>query len=299
MFQSFMIVIVPLILGYMVVLKQTKHIHWINVCTSKMVYIILFLMGISLSHLDNFAENIQNIGRYSIVVLACVSIANLLALWGLDKKVKHNTQQQGQKLSKLSLILESLQLMLVIAAGFVLGLFVSPDVIDIDMVSESALVLLLVFIGCQLRNSGMTLREILLNTWGMKIALVVIISSWIGGIVASLILGISIPNALALASGFGWYSLSGILITDGISPVYGGAAFMIDLGRELIAILIIPSLIRRHPSSAIGYGGATSMDFTLPMIQKSGGNSYVPLAIVSGFILSLSAPLCISLFLAL
>jgi len=156
----------------------------------------------------------------------------------------------------------------------------------------------LLLIGCQLRNSGMTLREILLNTWGMKIAVVVILSSWLGGAVAALLLNLPLTNGLALASGFGWYSLSGILITDGLSPVYGGAAFIIDLSRELIAILIIPSLIRRHPSAAIGYGGATSMDFTLPMIQKSGGNEYVPLAIVSGFILSLSAPLFISLFLA-
>jgi uncharacterized membrane protein YbjE (DUF340 family) len=299
MYSGFLIVIVPLVLGYFVALKQSRHIHWVNVCTSKMVYVILFLMGISLSHLDNLAQNIQNIGLYSFTVLCCVSVANLVALWGLDKRLNHVTQGQGPSLSKWSLVLESLQLILVIAAGFALGLFISPALFDVDTVSESALVLLLLLIGCQLRNSGMTLREILLNTWGMKIAVVVILSSWLGGAVAALLLNVPLTNGLALASGFGWYSLSGILITDGLSPVYGGAAFIIDLSRELIAILIIPSLIRRHPSTAIGYGGATSMDFTLPMIQKSGGNEYVPLAIVSGFILSLSAPLFISLFLAL
>lgn len=299
MLQSFMIIIIPLMLGYCVTIKSSKYIHWLNVATSKMVYIILFFMGISLAHLDNFAQNIQNIGLYSFTVLACVSGANLFALWAVDKHVQHASQQQGESLTKLSLILESLQLILVIAAGFIVGLFVSAEMIDIDTVSELALVLLLLLIGCQLRNSGMTLRQILLNSWGMKIALAVILSSWIGGVIASLLLGIPLNNGLALASGFGWYSLSGILITDGISPVYGGAAFIIDLGRELIAILIIPSLIRRHPSTAIGYGGATSMDFTLPMIQKAGGNEYVPLAIVSGFILSLSAPLFISLFVAL
>lgn len=299
MLQSFMIIIIPLMLGYCVTIKSAKYMHWLNVATSKMVYIILFFMGISLAHLDNFAQNIQNIGLYSVTVLACVSGANLLALWAVDKQVQHASQQQGESLTKLSLILESLQLILVIAAGFIIGLFVSAEMLDIDTVSEMALVVLLLFIGCQLRNSGMTMREILLNSWGMKIAAAVIVSSWVGGVIASLLLGIPLNNGLALASGFGWYSLSGILITDGISPVYGGAAFIIDLGRELIAILIIPALIRRHPSTAIGYGGATSMDFTLPMIQKAGGNEYVPLAIVSGFILSLSAPLFISLFVAL
>lgn len=299
MYQGFIIVIVPLILGYCIALNKPKLIHWVNVATSKMVYVILFFMGISLAHLDNFTQNIQNIGRYSAVVLACVSIMNLLALWALDKKISHQGQQQGQTLSKLALILESFQLMIVIAAGFLVGFFLPPEMIDIDAVSEMALIMLLLLIGCQLRNSGMSLREILLNRWGMCIAAVVILSSWVGGVLAAMLLDIPASYGLSLASGFGWYSLSGILITDGISPVFGGAAFIIDLGRELIAILIIPSLIRRHPSTAIGYGGATSMDFTLPMIQKSGGNEFVPLAIVSGFILSLSAPLFISFFLAL
>jgi len=299
MYSGFLIVIVPLVLGYLVELKQTRHIHWINVCTNKMIYVILFLMGVSLSHLDNFAQNIQNIGLYSFTVLSCVSIANLIALWGLDKRLTKKIAGEGKSLSKWYLILESLQLILVIVAGFILGLFIPSEMINIDAFSEGALVLLLLFIGCQLRNSGMPLREIFLNTWGIKIAVVVMLSSWAGGLVAALFLEIPLTNGLALASGFGWYSLSGILLTDGLSPVYGGAAFIIDLGRELVAILIIPSLIRLYPSAAIGYAGATAMDFTLPMIQKSGGNGYVPLAIVSGFILSLSSPLFISLFLTL
>ena len=299
MYSGFLIVIIPLVLGYLVALKQQKYIHWVNVATSKMVYVILFLMGISLSHLDNLAQNFQNIGLYSFTVWACVSAANLLALWGLDKRLSKTVAGEGESLSKWHLILESVQLIFVIAAGFISGLFISPELIDIDTISEGALVLLLLFIGCQLRNSGMQLREILLNSWGIKIALVMMTSSWIGGLVAALLLDIPLSNGLARASGFGWYSLSGILITDGLSPVFGGAAFIIDLGRELVAILIIPSLIRLYPSTAIGYAGATAMDFTLPMIQKSGGNGYVPLAIVSGFILSLSSPLFISLFLVL
>ncbi|WP_075477482.1 lysine exporter LysO family protein [Moritella viscosa] len=299
MYSGFFIVIVPLVLGYLVELKQTRHIHWINVCTNKMIYVILFLMGISLSHLDNFAQNIQNIGLYSFTVLSCVSIANLITLWGLDKRLTKTIVGEGESLSKWHLILESIQLIFVIAGGFISGLFIPSEMINIDIISEGALVLLLLFIGCQLRNSGMQLREILLNTWGIKIAIVMILSSWVGGLAAALLLDIPLTNGLALASGFGWYSLSGILITDGLSPVFGGAAFIIDLGRELLAILIISSLIRLYPSTAIGYAGATAMDFTLPMIQKSGGNGYVPLAIVSGFILSLSSPLFISLFLAL
>ncbi|MEI5710464.1 LysO family transporter, partial [Streptomyces brasiliscabiei] len=81
------------------------------------------------------------------------------------------------------------------------------------------------------------------------------------------ILDIPIYRALAMASGFGWYSLSGILMGDAFGPVYGGASFLIELMRELVALALIPMFIGRKPCTSIGYAGATAMDFTLPVIQ--------------------------------
>ncbi|MGL5045768.1 MAG: lysine exporter LysO family protein, partial [Plesiomonas sp.] len=162
--------------------------------------------------------------------------------------------------------------------------------------SEYALIFLLWLIGIQLRNSNMPLRQILLNRRGLLIAVVVLISSLLGGLIAALLLGLPINKGLAIASGFGWYSLSGIMLTDALGPVLGSAAFFNDLLRELVAIMIIPLLVRRYSMSAVGIGGATAMDFTLPVIQKSGSVQLVPAAIVSGFILSLSAPVFMALF---
>jgi len=157
----------------------------------------------------------------------------------------------------------------------------------------------LALIGISLRNSGIALRDILLNKSGMQIALMVMITSWIGGVVVAKMVGISLIHGLAVSSGFGWYSLSGILISDGISPILGAVALINDLGRELVAIFVIPLLINAKRHSAIGIGGATSMDFTLPIIQKTGGSDAVPIAIVSGFILSIMAPLCMLFFINL
>ena len=50
---------------------------------------------------------------------------------------------------------------------------------------------------------------------------------------------------------------------------------------------------------AIGYGGATAMDFTLPIIRSSGGLACVPVAIASGFILSFISPVLMGLLLPL
>ncbi|MBB3189500.1 uncharacterized membrane protein YbjE (DUF340 family) [Halomonas cerina] len=79
----------------------------------------------------------------------------------------------------------------------------------------------------------------------------------------------------------------------------GGIAFLNDLTRELVAFVLIPLVIRRHAALAIGYGGATAMDFTLPVIQQHGGVACVPIAVVSGFLLSLLSPPLILFLLSL
>ncbi len=143
----------------------------------------------------------------------------------------------------------------------------------------------------------MTLKQIVLNRRGMIVAVVVVASSLIGGLINAFILDLPINTALAMASGFGWYS-SGILLTESFGPVIGSAAFFNDPARELIAIMLIP-LIRRSRSTALGLCGATSMDFTLPVLQRTGGLDMVPAAIVHGFILSLLVPILIAFFLCI
>ena len=140
---------------------------------------------------------------------------------------------------------------------------------------EYTLILLLFLVGIQLRNNGMTLKQIVLNRRGMIVAVVVVASSLIGGLINAFILDLPINTALAMASGFGWYSLSGILLTESFGPVIGARRFN-DLARELIAIMLIPGLIRRSRSTALGLCGATSMDFTLPVLQRTGGLDMVP-----------------------
>ncbi len=145
----------------------------------------------------------------------------------------------------------------------------------------------------------MTLKQIVLNKKGATIALVMIVTSFCGGVIAALLLDLPINHGLAMASGFGWYSLAGILIGDSLGSILGGAALLNELLREMLALVLSPLLIQRYPNTAIGYAGATAMDFNLPVIQSSGGIRCVPVAIVSGFILSLLVPALILFFVSL
>lgn len=300
MYSGLLLVLLPLALGYCIPCRSSSVLQLLNSSVSKMVYLILFLMGISLSFVDNLVSHLGTIFSVSLVFLACISAANLASLWLLDSRHNRLTSTPGAPLlSKWRLLLDSVWLCLVILAGVAIGQLLDASWFAVDTLSEWALMLLLLLIGIQLRNSGMPLRQILLNPWGLTIAGVVLVSSWVGGVLGAWLLNMPLHQGLAFSSGYGWYSLSGILISDQLGPVLGSAAFINDLARELFAIMLIPTLMRRFPSVAIGYGAATAMDFTLPVLQRSGGVAVVPVAIVSGFILSLAAPVFMLGFLSL
>lgn len=297
MYSGLLIILVPLILGYLLRLTRPTLLRLINRLLSGMVYVILFFMGISLAFLDNLSSNLLSIFHYAAVSVICIMACNLLALWLLERSNPWVHQHKQEVLpSRLHMALESLKLCGVVVIGFALGLSEWPPLHYAATASEYALILLLFLVGIQLRGSGMTLRQIVLNRRGMMVALVVAVSALAGGLIAALLLDLPLKTGLAMASGYGWYSLSGILMTEAFGPVIGSAAFFNDLLRELLAIMLIPTLVRRHRSTALGLCGATSMDFTLPVLQRSGGMEIVPAAIVHGFALSLLAPVLIALF---
>ncbi|PTP90896.1 hypothetical protein CWO04_01490 [Vibrio splendidus] len=299
MFTGMIFIFAPLVVGYLFSISNDQTLEFINRSTSRLIYVILALMGLSLAALDNLGSNLQTILLYTVTFFVCLSVCNLMALPAIDKLLPLKTDSSKKKLPLSSMVMESAKLILVVGSGLIAGLVLPISLDWVDTASEWILFVLLFFIGIQLRNSGLTLRQILLNKHGMVIAITIIITSMLGGVIAAYILDIPLFKALAMSSGFGWYSLAGILMGDAFGPVYGGASFMLELLRELVALVLIPVLIRSYPCTSIGYAGATAMDFTLPVIQTTGGVRCVPIAIVSGFILSLLVPILMLFFVSL
>lgn len=297
MYSGLLIILLPLVAGWLLPLRQPAFLHLVNRLLGWMVYIILFFMGISLAFLDNLSRNLLSVFHIALVSALAILLCNLLALRLLEKKRpwQHKHRQEALP-SRLRMALDSLTLCGVVVVGFLTGLTQIAFLRHASTASEYALIFLLFLVGVQLRGSGMTLRQILLNRRGMLVSVVVLLSALLGGAIAAALLGLPLKTGLALASGFGWYSLSGILMTEAFGPVIGSAAFFNDLVRELTAIMLIPALIARHRSIALGLCGATAMDFTLPVLQRAGGNEIVPAAIVHGFVMSLLAPLLIAFF---
>lgn len=298
MYSGLLIILLPLTLGYFISIKNKNFLDIVHRLLNSMVYVILFLMGITLALLENLSANLLSILIYALTFFICIFSLNLIALLLLDKidPWKITPHKQVQTTSSIKMVLESFQLCGVLLLGFLVGLTDWSFLHYADKGSQLALMFLLLLVGIQLRNSGMSIRQILINRRGTVIALVMALSALAGGVIAAWLLDLPIKMGLAMASGFGWYSLTGIVITDAYGPVMGSAAFFNDLARELAAIMLIPIIVNRFRATALGICGSTSMDFTLPVLQRNGGVAIVPAAIVHGFVLSLVTPILMAFF---
>ncbi|GAM76681.1 surface protein [Vibrio ishigakensis] len=296
MLSGLLFIFLPLVVGYLISTSNQSLLGLLNKLCSHTVLFILFLMGLSIADMEGLGANVQNILTVTATFFIAISLCNLMVLPFIDKVMPLKVEGKQNKLPLLQMASESLKLVFIVALGVIVGLLLPGYWAWVHTASEWTLFVLLFFIGIQLRNSGLTLKEILINKQGITIAAVIVITSWIGGMIAATLLDLPLMQGLAMGSGFGWYSLTGILISDSFGPMYGSASLIIELLRELLALIFIPVLIKSRPCTAIGFAGATAMDFTLPIIQTTGGIRCVPVAIVSGFLLSLLVPVCILAF---
>ncbi|QYN47016.1 lysine exporter LysO family protein [Gilliamella sp. ESL0405] len=297
MYFGILIALVPLCIGYLIKFKQEKWLAKINQILSWMVYFILFIMGSELAQLDDLTTNLQHILFYTAIIFVCTFGSNFIFLMLFDLFLPWRTSHTKQSYdSRFKMILESLRVCIALILGFIVGLFPLFIWQYSENIIQVVLVFLLLLIGISLRSNNISLKQILLNKVGIATTLIVIISTFLGGIIAALILHLPLPVGLGMSSGFGWYSLSVILMTKAQGPIIGSATFLNDILRELCAIIVIPSLIGRYKLTALGLCGATSMDFTLPILQKGAGITIVPPAIVQGFLLTLLMPIFMTLF---
>ena len=112
-------------------------------------------------------------------------------------------------------------------------------------------------------------------------------------------------DCLAVGSGFAYYSLSSVLITElkgasagvQIATELGTLALLANIVREIISLLGAPIFAKVFGKFApISAAGINSMDVMLPSISRYSGKEMVPTAILHGIILEMSVPLLVSLF---
>lgn len=301
MIYGLMVAFVPLFLGYLFRITNPTLTQIVNRTVTVCLYLILLIMGISLGQLDDLTTKLPQIAVTAFGLSAILQGSNIVALMLYDKffPIVREAHQEQQLPSRWKALSESLILCGTVVAGAIFG-YLTKGLLNFPLTSSTYVLVVMIFcVGIQLRNSGIPVKDVFLNRRGIYTSLIFIASGLLGGVLASFILDLTLVQALTFASGFGWYSLSSVLVNDAWGAMYGSIAFFNDLSREILCLFTIPFFMRLFPSTAIGLAGATALDCTLPIIQKSGGIQVVPLAISFGFIINLAVPFLLAFFIGL
>ena len=194
---------------------------------------------------------------------------------------------------------------LIIIGFFVLGTLCGVShLIPIDIVMDSrisfyALCALMFSVGLSVGNHPQTLKNFRsLNPRLVFLPIMTILGTLAGSAAVSLILTHrSLTDCLAVGSGFGYYSLSSIFITEYKGAELGTIALLANISREILTLLAAPLLVRWFGNLApISAGGATTMDTTLPIITRTAGQQFVVVSIFHGFVVDFSVPFLVTLF---
>ena len=190
---------------------------------------------------------------------------------------------------------------LIIVAFFAAGILcgradVLPQWVSSSTVSMTALCALLLCVGMGIgSNPDMKSEFRSLNPRVALLPLATILGSWAGAAIAFLVLQRTITDCLAISSGFAYYSLSSIFLTEYRGIELGTIALVANLVREAITLLGTPLLARIFgPLAPISAGGATTMDNTLPIITHTCGQRFTILAIFHGFIVDFTVPFLVT-----
>lgn len=191
---------------------------------------------------------------------------------------------------------------LIIVGFFILGIaaglsgMVPESIIDGDL-TFYALCALLLCVGIGIGSDRNIVTKF--KSLDVRMALLPLgtaLGTFAGSLVVSFILsGRSPPDCLAVGSGFGYYSLSSIFITEYKGAELGTIALLANIIREMVTLLLSPVLAKVFgPLAPISSGGVTSMDTTLPIIMASSGEQYSAVSIFHGFILDFSIPFLVT-----
>ncbi len=195
----------------------------------------------------------------------------------------------------------SFVIMFFFSAGVICGFYsLVPSAMNNSLFSLYALNLLLFLVGIGIGGNNTAWEMIKkINVKILLVPLSVVLGTLLGSSLLSLWLkGITLRESLAVVSGFGYYSLSSIVITRIEGETLGVLALLSNIFREISTLLMTPLLVRYFGRLApIASGGATSMDTTLPVIIEFTGKEYGIISIFSGIVLTLTAPFLITLIL--
>ncbi len=294
-------IILTIGLGYLIGLYGASIFHKIaQKSIVPLVWLLLFSIGYEFGNIFSSSLIVYDVILKALLLslLSSFFIFVLVFYYSFQekRKIKNITVKGAAKYSQL------LKEFMIVIFSFIGGVLLALYLINLDLYIEFnhlttiLLYILLIFVGTDMVD--INILNIIKTKKIVIYPILVICGSMLGGVVGSFILNENLFLSLALSSGFGWFTLSSVLVAQSVDSVYGSIALMTDLFRELIAISLLYIYGNRYPKESICIAGATALDSTLPIIKTTCTNDIIPIALFTGFTLTIVTPVMIMFFLS-
>lgn len=293
--------------------------RWQGRIVTWLIWLLLFLLGIEVGSNEMIVRSLPTLGVEALLLSSAATLSCCVLAWMLWRVSKNNTVQENAKNETFaekegnpaekeglqgSSLIRGLKVMkgsLIVVGFFVIGLLggiekmVPSWLLDGD-VSFVALCGLLLFVGLGIGLNPEMKKEV--RSLSPRMALlpvVTIIGSWLGALLIWTVLHRTLSDCMAINSGFAYYSLSSIFITEYRGAELGTIALLANIIREMLTLLGAPLMARWFgPLAPISVGGATTMDTTLPILSQTLGQRYIALSIYHGFVVDFTVPFLVS-----
>ena len=300
--------------------------RWQGRIVTWLIWPLLFLLGIEVGSNEMIVRSLPTLGVEALLLSSAATLGCCVCAWMLWRVSKNNTVQENAKKETSaekegnpaekegnpaekeglqgSTLIRGLKVMkgsLIVVGFFVIGLLggiekmVPSWLLDGD-VSFVALCGLLLFVGLGIGLNPEMKKEV--RSLSPRMALlpvVTIIGSWLGALLIWTVLHRTLSDCMAINSGFAYYSLSSIFITEYRGAELGTIALLANIIREMLTLLGAPLMARWFgPLAPISAGGATTMDTTLPILSQTVGQCYIALCIYHGFVVDFTVPFLVS-----
>ena len=284
--------------------------RWQGRLLTGLIRLLLFLLGIEVGSNRMIVRSLPTLGVEALLLSVAGTLGCCLLAWALWKTAKRgegkyaNTKSAKDSDETKAASSGGLAVMkgsLIVVGFFVLGLWGGMEKLIPGWLLESdvsfvALCGLLYFVGIGIGLNPEIKQEV--RSLSPRLALlpvVTIAGSWAGALLAWGLLHRMLSDCMAINSGFAYYSLSSIFITEYRGAELGTIALLANIIREMITLLGAPLMARWFgPLAPISAGGATTMDTTLPIISQTVGQRYVALSIYHGFVVDFTVPFLVS-----
>ena len=243
---------------------RRRRFAWTGRLSVFLIWLLLFLLGLEAGGNRMVMQSLPSLGLEALgvaVVCAAGSCVMALLLWTFvrkrgasdDRKGMHGESGSGKSTAGsdggtgLRAVADSIVIVAFFAAGILCGLYgLLPFDVSETGIAVYALYALIFVVGFSIGNSP----DVIGSFRRLSPGLVLLpLCTVIGTLAASALMGLLLPHrsvqeTMAVGSGFAYYSLSSIIITEYKGAELGTVALVANIVREFITLLAAPLLAR-------------------------------------------------------